>query len=443
VASALATAAVALTLPACDSAPTWHQDVQPIVEAHCGACHGEDRTVAPFPLLTLEDAAPRRELISEAVQERRMPPWGAMRGLRPLRHDFSLEDAQIATIVDWAEGGAPAGDAAQPASPIALDLGDPLSPDFLLEMPEAFTPDVEPDTYRCFPVDWPLAETAWVSGQVGLPDQLAEVHHLIVFLVDAPRADIVRGFDAESEGPGYPCFGGATTSVGVYDGPPVQERHLGHWAPGVQGTWLPSGTGIRVEPGSVAVLQVHYNLDASSPLPDRSSVGIALSDGAPEREGWFMPWLDMRWHFQPETMTIAAGEDAAHVQYESDVSGSAMLLSSTGGDGLDGGLLVHGAFPHMHRLGADLQLTQVDPAAGLAEPLLRVPYYDFHWQRDYWFREAVHFSPQDRLRLECWFDNSEEHRSEAGSSPIQPVDVQWGEGSDDEMCLAIAYVTEP
>ncbi|MEZ4253505.1 MAG: hypothetical protein R3B99_35295, partial [Polyangiales bacterium] len=55
-------------------APTYHQDVAPIVARHCLTCHVEGG-IGPFPLDTYEgvrEVGPEARL---AVERREMPPW--------------------------------------------------------------------------------------------------------------------------------------------------------------------------------------------------------------------------------------------------------------------------------------------------------------------------------------------------------------------------------
>jgi hypothetical protein len=55
---------------------------------------------------------PWAEAIKEEVLERRMPPWGAVKGFGDFRGDASLTEEEIAIVSGWAEGGAPEGDPA-------------------------------------------------------------------------------------------------------------------------------------------------------------------------------------------------------------------------------------------------------------------------------------------------------------------------------------------
>jgi len=89
---------------------TWTQEISRIVYKRCAGCHREGG--AAFSLTTYEDARPWAKAIREEVLERRMPPWGAVEGVRALRDDPSLTPLEVEMIVSWVEGGAPEGDPA-------------------------------------------------------------------------------------------------------------------------------------------------------------------------------------------------------------------------------------------------------------------------------------------------------------------------------------------
>ena len=102
---------------------TWTRDIAPLVEARCVSCHKPDGR-GPMSLVTYEDARPWAKAIKEEVLARRMPKWHAARGFGDFANDPSLSPFEIATIVAWADGGAPrelpgAPPAAQPTFPRA------------------------------------------------------------------------------------------------------------------------------------------------------------------------------------------------------------------------------------------------------------------------------------------------------------------------------------
>jgi hypothetical protein len=60
--------------------------------------------------MTYDDARPWAKAIRDEVLARRMPPWGAVKGVGEFRGDPSLSQIEIDMIVNWVEGGAPKGD---------------------------------------------------------------------------------------------------------------------------------------------------------------------------------------------------------------------------------------------------------------------------------------------------------------------------------------------
>jgi hypothetical protein len=88
---------------------TWTLEISRIVYKHCASCHHEGGA-APMSLITYDEARPWAKAIRDEVAERRMPPWGAVKGFGQFRDDRSLADPEIEMLVLWVEGGAPKGD---------------------------------------------------------------------------------------------------------------------------------------------------------------------------------------------------------------------------------------------------------------------------------------------------------------------------------------------
>lgn len=86
---------------------TWSKEIVRIVNARCITCHTGDISFA-----TYQQARPWAKAIKEEVLERRMPPWGAVKGFGEFRNDAGLSQEEITLIAEWVEGGAPEGDPA-------------------------------------------------------------------------------------------------------------------------------------------------------------------------------------------------------------------------------------------------------------------------------------------------------------------------------------------
>ena len=89
---------------------TWDREISRIFYSRCVACHREGG--AAFSLAEYKDAFPWRTAIKEEVLERRMPPFGAVKGFGDLTDDQALTQEEIHLIADWVEGGSPEGDPA-------------------------------------------------------------------------------------------------------------------------------------------------------------------------------------------------------------------------------------------------------------------------------------------------------------------------------------------
>lgn len=87
---------------------TWDREISRLVYSRCVSCHREGGSA--FSLATYDAARPWAKAIKDETLERRMPPFGAVKGFADLRDDQSLTQEQLELISDWVEGGAPEGD---------------------------------------------------------------------------------------------------------------------------------------------------------------------------------------------------------------------------------------------------------------------------------------------------------------------------------------------
>lgn len=75
---------------------------------------------------------------------------------------------------------------------------------------------------------------------------------------------------------------------------------------------------------------------------------------------------------------------------------------------------------------------EIERKAGTKECMLHIPRWDFHWQPTYWFKQSKVVQPGDRMAIECRYDNSLPNAQY----------VEWGEGTEDEMCLGTFLMTQ-
>ena len=400
---------------------TWHQHVAPIVQSKCANCHTQGG-IGPFPLETYADVYAHRNEVRAAVQARTMPPWPPSSECNTYQHDRSLSDGEQARLTRWVDEGATEGNPAT-ASAIPAPVGGLSRADVVLEMPEPYLPNQSPDDYRCFIIDWPETRTRYITGFRADPGNRATVHHVIAFLAAPSEVADYESLDAASPGPGYTCFGGP----GAADA--TRAKWLGGWAPGSLGQDFPTGTGLRIEPGSKVILQVHYNDHGQPAASDLSSVAFKVDDTV-EKVAYVQPWSNPAWVNGTVPMRIPAGSANATQVWSLELT---PFLSFTTGGVLTSNVpvTIHSAALHMHTRGTHAR-TEIVRASGARECLLDIPHWDFHWQGQYSLEKPVQLWNGDKLNVECHWDNSAPGATERG----------WGEGTDDEMCLGVFYLTQ-
>src|SRR5262245_20993649 len=107
---------------------TFNKQVVRILQQHCQACH-HDGYIAPFSLVTYDQARLFADAIQEATESRQMPPWKASPQCSAFDGDRRLSDEGIETIAHWVEEGKPEGDPADLPPPLQFNndwqLGQP------------------------------------------------------------------------------------------------------------------------------------------------------------------------------------------------------------------------------------------------------------------------------------------------------------------------------
>lgn len=371
--------------------PTWYADVLPIAQRSCQGCHFEGG-IAPFALMTYAQAKPMAPSMSGAVSARRMPPWMADPACGgPFIGERILPQSEIDTIVAWNASGAKEGNPAD--APPAPDggVGQLAHVDATLHMAEPYTPSATlTDDYRCFVLDPALTTSQQVIGYDISPGVRAEVHHVIVYVVDRKQA---AAEDAKDALPGWQCFGGAGIDT---TGP------IGAWAPGSGAVVYPKG-GISLKANQVLAMQIHYNTTAGTRVPDTSSVKLMYAT-TPVTDAYLLPLVAGGFAIPPNS------------------TGYSYSKAFPNAYGVP--IKVWGLLPHMHTLGKHITMKGGDDTC-----LVDIPKWDFHWQQTY-FRPTAHvLNAGASLTISCEWDNP-------GSSTIH-----WGESTSDEMCFAYVYAT--
>ena len=360
---------------------TYSADVAPILHARCANCHRPGQ-VAPFSLLTYDQARRWATSITEVLDDGRMPPWHADPRYGRFLNDRSLSAHERSLLLSWVEQGSPVGDLSRaPQPPKYSQVWSIGTPDIEYEMPVAFSVPSE-GTVPIYRVHVPihLTEDLYVTALEAKPGDRAVVHHICVFLEEPNR---------------------------IASGKSIRDSLLVAYAPGDRPSVFPEGVGKRIPRGSDLLFEVHYT-PIGKPRFDRSSVGLVLSTEMPKH-------LASTKGIPAHNLRIPPGDPDYVVRTFWKADRDLQLLSMT---------------PHMHLRGKSFTFSAEYPD-GRTEILLSVPRYDFNWQSAYRLADPKSIPKGTKIHCEAHFDNS----SGNPANPDPTRTVLWGEQSEDEMMI--------
>jgi hypothetical protein len=385
----------------------YWSDAKPVIDANCVSCHKEGGG-APFALDTYEAVTTYATAIADAVETGRMPPWLPSTDCREYPGQRVMPDDDKSMLLDWIEQGTLEGDIANAVvvDPPNLDLP---TVSLALTAAEAYTPNADrPDDYRCILLDHTFDSDAFITGYQVAPDQTALVHHVLLYVIPPESLPDFNAVDDADPGPGFTCF----------SDPGVDSMLFGTWVPGAPATTLPNNIGFEVPAGSRLAMQVHYNLVANTPAPDRTAVQVQLADVEPY-------YLAQNLILVEDDFQVPPGA----TDYE---------VSATFENTFPFPVTVLSALPHMHLLGKSIRFDKVD-ANGNEECIVDIPRWDFNWQQTYDLGEDdfVVIEPGEATKVTCSWDNSQQNQPVINGEQAEPVTVTWGEGTLEEMCVVI------
>ncbi len=201
-----------------------------------------------------------------------------------------------------------------------------------------------------------------------------------------------------------------------FSGPGVPTHgDLGGWAPGVEPSFLPDGVGRSLPKKADVIVQVHYH-PSGKPETDRTTIGLYFSKKPIQQTLHWNAALNIG-------MKLPAGRPNTEIKANWQVPVDVTAL---------------GIAPHMHLLGRDMTMTATLPD-GRNLDLIKINDWDFDWQNNYWFDRPIDLPQGSTLRVIAHFDNSADNPRNPKSPP---VDVKWGEGTTDEMCIGFLAMTK-
>ena len=386
------------------TAPTFTRDIAPILYKNCVQCHRAGE-IAPMSLVTYSEVRPWARAIRKATANGVMPPWHADAPPGTFENERRLSPSDKELIARWVEAGAPEGDsAALPALPPLVEGWRIGPPDAVFEMQEDYAvPANGTIEYEYFYIPTNFTEAKWLQAIEVRPGNREVVHHVLAFYLAPP--DGPRPAPALKLNPEHVRLPKRNPGKRPPQHNDLPGRVLATYAPGTDPQVFRPNTALRLAPGGIIELQMHYTANGK-PGTDRTKIGMIFAKQPPAHELRAAQFLNA---------TLAIPPGAAHHRVDTEVG---FLQDVT----------VWGLFPHTHVRGKKWEYSVAMPD-GTVRPLLSVPQYDFNWQTYYMFREPVMLPKGARILSSAWYDNSARNPS----NPDPTAEVKWGDQTWEEM----------
>ena len=384
-------------------------------------------------LLDYKSARPWAKSIRQAVLTRKMPPWFADPQYGHFANDPRLNDREIEVIRAWVDSGAPEGDPEDlPKAPQFTEGWRIGKPDIVIDIGEDYAVKPGNDMYEHFIVPTNLTEGIWIRAAELRPGNRRVVHHAHVNPVTGAKQAGPATIQSMTSIDRYLEHNGKLTHIRMdapvlddacaADAPDLpyihgfQEGALASYLPGRQPDVFVDGSAKWIPPGTKLEFTIHYARTSSATETDRTSVGLYLAPGPPER---VLHRIDLRNFF----FLIPPGEPNHEVKRCYTFEKDKLLLSIT---------------PHMHFRGKDVRYEVTRPN-GKREVLLSVPHYNFDWQLVYRFQDPILIEKGSVLTLTAHFDNSANNPA----NPDPAKAIRWGDKSEEEMLANYIEYVEP
>jgi hypothetical protein len=355
--------------------------------------------MAPFSLITYEDARPLAKSIKERVTARAMPPWFSSRTVGEYDPDPSLTDAQIDTIAKWVDEGAPKGNAADAPPPLTWPTGWRFGePDIVVFAPAVSVPAVGPDAYPEPEAATGLTEDRYIQWMEIVPEHPQVVHHILVY-------------DVDRKGASAPPVASGVESNGLLEDKRGTATLLANLAKGGSPRMWDDAAKL-LKKDEVLRFQIHLHPNNESAVVEHAKVGIKFFPKG------YTPThtIVTRAVSGQATLAIPPGDPNVKSDAYFTLPRPATLISFQ---------------PHMHYRGKRMTMEATLPN-GETRLLSDVDRFTQAWQPTYRYKNPPSFPAGTVWHVTAWHDNSSGNKL----NPDPTAFVTWGERTVDEMNIA-------
>jgi hypothetical protein len=371
--------------------------------------------------LSYETTRPWAKAIKTAVLTKKMPPWFADPHFGKFSNDRTMVQADIDTLVSWADNGAQAGDPKDAPKPIAWVEGWRIGkPDMVISMPAAFpVPASGTIDYQYIVIPTGFTEDKYIQLSEARPGNPAVVHHIIA-VIREPGNPWLK--EAQPGIPFVPRERARRAEADQKNGDKPRQQDgggfgdfLAGYAPGTLPNVMKPGQAKLVKAGSDIVLQMHYTANGKA-ATDISRIGIVFATTQPTERVLTIAASNANFAIPP-------GDSNYQVDSKLTLQDDAMLIDF---------------LPHMHFRGKSFEYRVTYPS-GEKETLLDVPHYDFNWQLTYELAKPKLLPKGTVIECTAHYDNSPNNPY----NPDPTKEVHFGEQTWEEMMIGFMDVAVP
>jgi len=393
--------------------PTYTGEVGRIINENCVVCHREGG-VGPMQFTSYEQVRPWAPLISMRVANREMPPYAYDQhiGIQELLGDWRLEQEEIDTIVAWANGGAPLGDA-DVAVPMP-ELRDPAEWTFTAQFGE---PDL---IIPSSPYDIPSSGNDLWSKEYtasGLTEDRC-----------------IKAVQVKPRGDAAAVVHHANSSVWVEDENGELERY-GQLTEYAMGKWgeIPGDGVCRTIPANAMVL---WDIHMFPGGVGATAKGDVIEDNVVEIGLWFHEAGYQENAYKQDLQAYQLREGYQNGEFVIPPNSTAM---TQGFHSFDHPVRIDSFQPHGHLRMRAASLEIYYPETGRTEQVSQISNWSATWHHSHLYeRDAAPLLPAGAvLVIKQWYDNT-------ADNPNNPDPEQWvygGSRTGDEMSHAWIAVT--
>ena len=319
------------------------------------------------------------------------------------------------------------------------------------------------DEYRCFLLNPKFAKETYLKSVTITPDNMKVSHHGILYRVSSMNVAPTEILDAESAELGWPCFGDTGIPGATAFTPASPSSWISFWAPGGNFKSYPTGTGMKFNVGDQFILQSHFMVmpgyaDNEKKASMKITIEYAASTVAELKTMLVAAPIEVP--CAPSESGALCNRDAALADLAKRTSAKAALqetallflcgksptkpIPSTVSDcsqRVNSSMKIYGVTPHMHQLGKSVTITHTNISTGEVTTLSTRPQWNFDDQRTDWLSAPIAAQVGDRISVTCTYDVGLRSLLPIYKN-LSPNYVVWGEGTRDEMCLAIINYTD-